>query len=48
VNEAHVGLGRLDDQVGDSLQDPVQIEAGRDGVDDAGQQPRLALGIVPA
>jgi hypothetical protein len=45
VHEAHVGLGRLGDQLGDALQDPVQVQPGRDGLDHPGQELRLPLGV---
>ena len=45
VHEAHVGLGGLGDQLGDALQDPVQVQAGRDGLDHLGQELRLPLRV---
>jgi hypothetical protein len=45
VDEAHIGLGGLGDQLGDALQDPVQVQAGRDGLDHLGQQLRLPLRV---
>jgi hypothetical protein len=38
VHEADVGLGGLGDQPGDAGQHQVQVQAGRDGLDDPGQQ----------
>ncbi len=45
VHEAHVGLGGLRDQLGHALQDAVQVQAGRDGLDHLGQELRLPLRV---
>jgi len=42
AHETHVRVGRLGHQPGDALQHQAEIEAGRDGLDDPGQQPALA------
>ncbi len=45
VHEAHIGLGGLGDQLGDALQDPVQVQAGRDRLDHPGQELRLPFRV---
>ena len=41
VDEAHVGLRRLGGQRGDAAQDLLEVEPGRDRLDDPGQKARL-------
>jgi hypothetical protein len=48
VDEAHVGAGRLDDEAGDAGGERTELRAGRDGLDDAGQQGVLPLRVGQA